>query len=84
MESELTGQNTHPEPIKPGIYRHYKGPEYQVIDTVRHSETEEVLVLYRPMYGERALWVRPYDMFVEMVVHNGQALPRFEYLRAAE
>lgn len=53
--------------LKPGIYKHYKGNEYEVIDVARHSETEELLVVYRPMYGERALWVRPLAMFQECV-----------------
>lgn len=67
--------------LKAGIYRHYKGNEYQVIDIARHSETEELLVVYRPLYGERALWVRPFDMFVEEVDVNGQLQPRFSFLR---
>ncbi len=66
--------------IKPGLYQHYKGPEYEVIDIVRHSETEELLVLYRALYGERGLWVRPYEMFVEPVEHEGRTLPRFAYI----
>ncbi|MFC0445524.1 DUF1653 domain-containing protein [Pseudidiomarina halophila] len=67
--------------VKPGIYRHYKGSEYEVIGTVQHSETEELLVLYRPLYGERKLWVRPLDMFFESVEVDGDEVPRFEYLR---
>lgn len=53
--------------IKPGIYKHYKGNEYEVIDVARHSETEELLVVYRPLYGERRLWVRPLAIFQERV-----------------
>lgn len=64
----------------PGVYRHYKGNEYEVLDVVRHSESEELLVLYRPMYGERALWVRPLVMFMETVEVNGEPVPRFEYI----
>lgn len=64
--------------IPPGRYRHYKGHDYQVIDLVRHSETEEWLVLYRPLYGEGALWVRPAGMFVENVSVDGALRPRFE------
>ncbi|TQV86882.1 DUF1653 domain-containing protein [Aliikangiella coralliicola] len=64
--------------IAPGKYRHYKGPEYEVIDTVYHSETEELMVLYRPLYGEPALWVRPFDMFSEQIEVNGRKLFRFE------
>lgn len=63
--------------IKAGTYRHYKGHLYEVLDTVCHSETEEWLVLYRPLYGERKLWVRPYEMFVETVEVDGEAVARF-------
>lgn len=69
--------------IKPGVYQHYKGPKYEVLDVVRHSETEEALVLYRPLYGERKLWVRPFAMFVESVVVDGAEVPRFRYVREA-
>ncbi len=62
---------------KPGRYRHYKGPEYIVIGCARHSETEEWLVVYRPDYGDRGLWVRPLSMFMEMVEVNGKSVPRF-------
>jgi hypothetical protein len=61
----------------PGRYRHYKGGEYELIGVVRHSETLEALVLYRPLYGEGALWVRPYAMFFEDVVVDGARRPRF-------
>jgi len=64
--------------IIPGIYEHYKGGRYDVIDTVLHSETEEVLVLYRPLYGEGKLWVRPLNMFSEVVHVNDQVQPRFK------
>ncbi|MDR2332673.1 MAG: DUF1653 domain-containing protein [Burkholderiaceae bacterium] len=63
--------------IEPGLYRHYKGNLYEVIDTVRHSETLESLTLYRALYGERGLWVRPSAMFGENVVIDGKSLPRF-------
>ena len=70
-----------PLPAVPaGCYRHYKGRFYQVIDVVRHSETLEPLVLYRPLYGEGALWVRPAAMFVEVVVVEGVAQPRFAWV----
>ena len=61
----------------PGRYRHYKGMEYQVLDTVRHSETCEPMTLYRALYGEHGLWVRPAAMFLETVVIAGVAQPRF-------
>ncbi|WP_222711453.1 DUF1653 domain-containing protein [Parahaliea aestuarii] len=63
--------------VKPGRYRHYKGNDYIVEGVARHSETEELLVVYRPCYGERGLWVRPLAMFVETVEVNGIAVPRF-------
>jgi hypothetical protein len=63
--------------IATGRYRHYKGGEYEVLGVVRHSETLEALVLYRPLYGDSGLWVRPHAMFVENVVVNGQLVPRF-------
>ena len=66
--------------ITPGIYEHYKGPRYRVIDAVRHTETEEVLVLYQPLYGEQGLWVRPFDMFTESVELNGHTVPRFRLI----
>jgi len=63
--------------IEPGTYRHYKGNLYEVIDVARHSETEEQLVVYRALYGERGLWVRPLAMFDETVVVDGVEHPRF-------
>lgn len=71
------------KPIQTGRYRHYKGNEYEVLAVVRHSETLEELVLYRPLYGERALWVRPRGMFEEMVTVDGQRRPRFAYVGPA-
>ena len=65
--------------IKAGLYRHYKGAQYQVIDTVRHSETEEELVLYRALYGATGLWVRPLAMFKEEVLVHGKPVARFAY-----
>jgi hypothetical protein len=65
--------------IKAGLYRHYKGAQYQVIDTVRHSETEEELVLYRALYGAKGLWVRPLAMFTEAVLVDGNLVARFAY-----
>jgi hypothetical protein len=61
----------------PGRYRHYKGMEYQVIDTVRHSETLEPMTLYRALYGEQGLWVRPAAMFLEEIEVSGKRQPRF-------
>jgi hypothetical protein len=61
----------------PGIYRHYKGQRYRVLGTARHSETEEELVVYQALYGERGLWVRPAAMFAETVELDGEPIPRF-------
>lgn len=63
---------------QPGKYRHYKGNLYEVIDLARHTETLETLVLYRALYGDRGLWVRPLAMFLETVEVAGRRLPRFE------
>lgn len=65
---------------KPGFYRHYKGGEYEVVGTVRHSEDLQPMTLYRALYGEHGLWVRPAAMFNETVVINGVLQPRFSFL----
>lgn len=63
--------------IKPGRYRHFKGNEYEVIGTARHSETLEELVVYRALYGDGGLWVRPAAMWTETVEQDGYRGPRF-------
>jgi hypothetical protein len=63
--------------VAPGRYRHYKGDEYEVLDMARHSENLEAMVVYRALYGQRGLWVRPAAMFVETVQVNGISVPRF-------
>jgi len=68
--------------ITPGIYRHYKGNDYEVIGVAKHSEDGTELVVYRPLYGAGDLWVRPLAMFVEEVEIDGQILPRFAYTGA--
>jgi len=60
-----------------GLYRHYKGGHYEVLGIARHSETEEELVVYRPLYGEESLWVRPLQMFLETVQVDGKTQKRF-------
>ncbi|WP_225781022.1 DUF1653 domain-containing protein [Xenophilus sp. Marseille-Q4582] len=65
-------------PTAPGRYRHYKGGEYQVLDTVRHSETLEPMTLYRALYGAGGLWVRPAALFNGSVQVGGRLRPRFE------
>ncbi len=63
-----------------GRYRHYKQLNYEVLGVVRHSETLEPLVLYKALYGEQGLWVRPFAMFTEEVVVDGVNRPRFQKL----
>ncbi len=65
-----------------GRYRHYKGGEYEVLGVVRHSESLEPLVLYRPLYDGSGAWVRPFGMFLEPVEHAGRSQPRFSLLSA--
>ncbi|MFA6105318.1 MAG: DUF1653 domain-containing protein [Patescibacteria group bacterium] len=66
--------------IKLGKYRHYKGNEYEVISVAKHSETLEEMVVYRALYGEKQLWVRPLQMFKEDVEIDGKKISRFEYI----
>lgn len=67
--------------LKTGVYRHYKGNLYQVLHTARHSEIEEALVVYRALYGDYGVWVRPLAMFCESVTIDGKTLPRFELVK---
>ena len=66
--------------IQPGRYRHYKGKEYEVIGCARHTETEEEFVVYRALYGDHGLWIRPKKMFVEEIEMEGTSRPRFLYM----
>lgn len=66
--------------IRPGRWRHFKGREYQVLATAIHSETLEEMVVYRPLYGEGKLWVRPAAMWEEQVDRDGVQQPRFVYV----
>ena len=70
--------------IKTGLYRHFKGNEYQVLEVARHSETLEEFVVYRALYGEGGLWIRPLAMFTETVERDGELIPRFEYVGPLE
>jgi hypothetical protein len=63
--------------VSPGVYRHYKGQQYEVLGVARHSETEEEFVVYRALYGDRGLWIRPLAMFTESVKKEGVSVPRF-------
>ena len=67
--------------VPQGIYRHYKGSLYQVLHTAQHSETEESLVVYRCLYGEYGVWVRPLAMFTETVTVDSKKVPRFELIK---
>ena len=69
--------------LKLGKYRHFKGGEYLVEGLATHSETREKMVVYRPLYGEGGLWVRPLKMFQETVEHEGNVRSRFEFISQA-
>ena len=66
--------------IKTGRYRHFKGGEYEVLFVAKHSETLEEMVVYRALYGEGGVWVRPASMWNEKVEREGKSFPRFEYI----
>lgn len=69
---------TRPPEPRPGVYRHFKGNLYEVLDLARHSESEEWHVIYRPLnHPESGLWIRPVSMFTELVEHHGERVPRF-------
>ena len=68
------------ESIKPGRYCHFKGKEYEVLGVARHSETEEELVVYRALYGDFGLWVRPVSMWNEAVERDCKTFRRFTYI----
>ncbi|MDQ7046460.1 MAG: DUF1653 domain-containing protein [Sulfurovum sp.] len=65
--------------LKKGLYRHYKGYMYEVLDTARHSETEEWMVVYKTLYGDFSTWVRPYEMFRGKVEVEGEMVDRFTF-----
>ena len=64
--------------VEPGIYQHYKGNYYQVLDMARHSETLEPMVIYQALYGDFGIWVRPAGMFTEQVMIDNQEIQRFK------
>ncbi|RKG35931.1 DUF1653 domain-containing protein [Acinetobacter rongchengensis] len=69
--------------LQAGIYKHYKGNLYQVLNVATHSETSEKLVVYQCLYNDYSIWVRPYEMFIEPVqLEDGQIKPRFEFLHS--
>lgn len=66
--------------FRPGVYRHYKGNKYLAYEVAKHSESHEDHVVYRCLYGEKGLWLRPLSMFLESVEVNGVSVPRFEWV----
>ncbi len=76
----LDSERPHMTELQPGRYRHFKGNEYEVLGVARDSETMQEVVLYRALYGERGLWVRPLAMFIEEVERDGRRVKRFEYV----
>jgi hypothetical protein len=76
MKTPLPKINTIPK----GIYQHYKGQKYKLIDFARHSESLEAMVIYQALYGDHGIWVRPLDMFIENVEINGVSKARFQLL----
>ena len=68
------------EEIRPGLYRHFKGGEYRVLYMARHSETEEWMVVYQALYGDRGIWVRPASMWNEEIERGGVKQKRFTYV----
>lgn len=69
--------NNNDVSLRPGRYRHFKGGEYEVIGIAKHSETQEEYVVYRALYGDGNLWIRPKAMFEESVTKDGASIPRF-------
>ncbi len=67
--------------MEKGIYKHFKGNEYEVLGTAVHSETMEEMVIYKALYGEGGIWVRPLKMWDEIVLHNGKEVKRFTRVR---
>ena len=72
--------NNEPQTVRPapGRYRHFKGAYYQVMDVARHSETEEMYVIYSPLYKQKELWIRPLSDFCATVQVDGRTVPRFQ------
>ena len=66
--------------VKSGKYRHFKGNEYKVFGVAKHSETGEDMVVYKALYGNNELWVRPVEMFLETIERDGKKFQRFEYI----
>ena len=83
--TDLTNQSNVTEHITTGIYQHYKGQRYQVLHCGRHSETQELMVVYRCLYGDYSIWIRPLSMFQSQVMlANNELTPRFSLEIATE
>lgn len=67
-------------PIPLGVYRHYKGNQYEVVGFAKHSETLEDMVIYKALYGDCGIWVRPLSMWENLIEVDGIAIKRFEYI----
>ena len=80
MRAFLLEMKSMSDEIRPGRYRHFKGKEYEVLYLARHSETEEEMVVYRALYGDFGVWVRPASMWNEIVERDGQRYRRFTYI----
>ena len=70
--------------LRPGRYRHFKGNEYELLFVARHSESGEAMVVYRALYGDGGIWVRPASMWSETVTRGGETQPRFRYIGEGE
>lgn len=70
--------------MQTGLYQHYNGNYYHVMGICRHSETLEEMVMYRGLYGDYGVWVRPKTMFQEQITHEGKNRPRFEFIRVLD
>lgn len=78
--ADITPPPASADRLRKGIYRHFKGQYYQVIDVAQHCDTEEYLVVYRALYGEQGLWIRPLANFTEYVEREGKLTPRFQWM----
>ena len=79
--TELSPLSTEASSLIPGIYEHYKGLQYKLISIARHSETLEEYAVYQALYGDQSIWVRPLSLFLNTVIKDGVAIPRFRYIK---
>ena len=70
--------------LRPGLYRHFKGKNYELLYVALHSETMEPMVVYRALYGDFGIWVRPASMWEETVMKDGESIPRFTFIGPSE